>query len=78
MHGLYTNSGRKSTVSLFIAYSWTDGPLTAMYIVAATGSDVIHADALGTHLIIVNSAKAAKEMFEKRFSLYSNRFVDDC
>ena len=49
-----------------------------MYIVAATGSDVIHVDALGTHLIIVNSAKAAKEMFEKRFSLYSNRFVDDC
>ena len=51
--------------------------LTATHNVAATGSDVIHVDTLGKHLIIVNSAKAAKELFEKRFSLYSDRFVDD-
>lgn len=36
-------------------------------------SDVIHVDALGTHLIVVNSAKAANEIFEKRSSIYSDR-----
>ena len=36
-------------------------------------SDVIHAEALGTHLIILNSAKAVKELFERRSSLYSDR-----
>ncbi|ETW79020.1 cytochrome P450 monooxygenase 71 [Heterobasidion irregulare TC 32-1] len=35
-------------------------------------SDVIHVDTLGTHLIILNSAKAARELFEKRSSLYSD------
>lgn len=37
------------------------------------GSDVIHTDVLGTHLIILNSAKAANELFVKRSSLYSDR-----
>ncbi|THH17674.1 hypothetical protein EW146_g3176 [Bondarzewia mesenterica] len=37
------------------------------------GSDIVHVDVLGTDLIIVNSAKAANELFEKRSSLYSDR-----
>ena len=54
-----------------------DGRLMVMYNIAAAGSDVVHVDALGTHLIIVNSAKAARELFERRSSLYSDRFADD-
>ncbi|KAJ6585037.1 cytochrome P450 [Mycena capillaripes] len=35
--------------------------------------DVVHASALGQHIIIVNSAKAALELFEKRSHIYSGR-----
>ncbi|KAJ6585036.1 cytochrome P450 [Mycena capillaripes] len=35
--------------------------------------DVVHASALGQHIIIVNSAKAAFELFEKRSDIYSDR-----
>ncbi|KAF5308977.1 hypothetical protein D9758_018491 [Tetrapyrgos nigripes] len=38
-----------------------------------TGSDIIHLDLLGTPLIVVNSLKAATELFEKRSSNYSDR-----
>ncbi|ETW78619.1 cytochrome P450 monooxygenase 85 [Heterobasidion irregulare TC 32-1] len=37
------------------------------------GSDIIHVEAFGTHLIVLNSAKVAKELFERRSSLYSDR-----
>lgn len=37
------------------------------------GSDVIHLNALGTHLVILNSAKATDELFDRRSSLYSDR-----
>ncbi|ETW78616.1 cytochrome P450 monooxygenase 3 [Heterobasidion irregulare TC 32-1] len=37
------------------------------------GSDIVHAEVLGTHIIILNSEKAAKELFERRSSLYSDR-----
>ncbi|KAH9067504.1 cytochrome P450 [Lactarius vividus] len=37
------------------------------------GSDVVHVDVLGTHMVIVNSAKAANELFDKRSSIYSDR-----
>ncbi|KAI0259890.1 cytochrome P450 [Gloeopeniophorella convolvens] len=37
------------------------------------GSDVVHADVMGTHTIILNSMKAAKELLERRSSLYSDR-----
>lgn len=39
------------------------------------GSDVIHVDVLGTHMVIVNSARAAKELFDKRSSIYSDRYL---
>src|SRR5712672_1875254 len=32
-------------------------------------SDIVHAKFLGTHVIILNSAKAAHELFEKRSSI---------
>ncbi|KAI9441768.1 cytochrome P450 [Lactarius indigo] len=37
------------------------------------GSDVVHVDVLGTHMVIINSAKAANELFDKRSSIYSDR-----
>ncbi|KAF7346398.1 O-methylsterigmatocystin oxidoreductase [Mycena sanguinolenta] len=37
------------------------------------GSDVVHASALGQHIVIVNSVKAAIELFEKRSDKYSDR-----
>ncbi|KAA1466861.1 CyP450 monooxygenase [Dentipellis sp. KUC8613] len=36
-------------------------------------SDILHVDVFGTHIVIVNSAKIANELFEKRSSLYSDR-----
>lgn len=42
-------------------------------ILIVSGSDVVHVDVLGTHMIIVNSTKAAKELFDKRSSIYSDR-----
>ncbi len=37
------------------------------------GSDVIYLNLAGTPVIVVNSAHAAHELFEKRSSLYSDR-----
>ncbi|KAJ6508743.1 cytochrome P450 [Mycena sanguinolenta] len=39
------------------------------------GSDVVHASALGQHVVVVNSVKAANELFEKRSYIYSDRPV---
>ncbi|KAF8512832.1 cytochrome P450 [Hysterangium stoloniferum] len=41
---------------------------------AQTYGDVIHLEALGTHTIYVNSSAVAWDLFEKRSSLYSDRF----
>ncbi|THH16045.1 hypothetical protein EW146_g4546 [Bondarzewia mesenterica] len=37
------------------------------------GSDIIHLEVLGTHLIILNSQTAANDLLNKRSSLYSDR-----
>jgi hypothetical protein len=37
-------------------------------------SDIVHANSLGTHVIVLNSAKALRELFEKRSSIYSDRY----
>ncbi|EIM84338.1 cytochrome P450 [Stereum hirsutum FP-91666 SS1] len=37
------------------------------------GDDLVHLDVLGSHIIVVNSAKAATELFEKRGAIYSDR-----
>ncbi|KAJ7250827.1 cytochrome P450 [Mycena haematopus] len=39
------------------------------------GSDIVHASALGQHTVVVNSVKAAVELFEKRSHLHSDRPV---
>jgi len=36
--------------------------------------DIVHANSLGTHVIVLNSAKAVRELFEKRSSIYSDRY----
>jgi hypothetical protein len=38
-----------------------------------SGSDIIHADIMGSHIIILNSMKVANELLEKRSSIYSDR-----
>ena len=40
-----------------------------------SGSEVVHFEAFGAHTIIVNTARAANELFEKRSALYSDRPV---
>ncbi|KAH9976328.1 hypothetical protein BGW80DRAFT_1292866 [Lactifluus volemus] len=37
------------------------------------GSEVVHVDVVGTHVIIVNSIEAGNELFIKRSSIYSDR-----
>jgi hypothetical protein len=37
-------------------------------------SDIVHVNSLGTHVIVLNSAKAVHELFEKRSSIYSDRY----
>ncbi|KAF7346364.1 O-methylsterigmatocystin oxidoreductase [Mycena sanguinolenta] len=39
------------------------------------GSDVVHASALGQHIVVVNSIKAVVELFEKRSHIHSDRPV---
>jgi len=39
----------------------------------ALGSDVIHMNLAGTHLLVVNSHEAATELFEKRSAIWSDR-----
>ncbi|KAI9445989.1 cytochrome P450 [Lactarius indigo] len=38
-----------------------------------SGSDVIHVDVMGSHIVILNSMKAANELLERRSSNYSDR-----
>jgi hypothetical protein len=47
---------------------------TVHYIFGAIDSDIVHAYSLGTHVIVLNSAKAVHELFEKRSSIYSDRY----
>jgi len=37
------------------------------------GSDILHVDAAGKSIVIVNSWKAANDLFEKKSGLYSSR-----
>ncbi|KAI0286409.1 cytochrome P450 [Russula brevipes] len=37
-------------------------------------SEIVHANSLGLHVIVLNSAKAVHELFEKRSSIYSDRY----
>ena len=35
--------------------------------------DIVHLEVFGQHVIVLNSAKAAKDLFERRSSIYSSR-----
>ncbi|KAF8268440.1 CyP450 monooxygenase [Lactarius quietus] len=37
------------------------------------GSEVVHVDILGSHIVILNSMKSANELLEKKSSIYSDR-----
>jgi hypothetical protein len=39
------------------------------------GSDIVHAELFGTHLVALNSEKVARDLLEKRSSIYSDRSV---
>jgi hypothetical protein len=39
------------------------------------GSDVVHISIFGTHIVILNSAKAASDLLDGRSALYSDRYV---
>ena len=39
------------------------------------GSDVIHLRLFGTDIIVLNSAKATKDLLEKRSAIYSDRYA---
>jgi hypothetical protein len=45
-------------------------------LVACLDSDILHVDAAGSSIIIVNSWKAANDLFEKKSSVYSSRYVN--
>ena len=45
------------------------------YLFGTIDSDIVHANYLGTHVIVLNSANAVHELFEKRSSIYSDRYV---
>jgi hypothetical protein len=46
-----------------------------IYLIFLIDSDIVHASTLGTHIIVLNSAKAVRELLEKRSSIYSDRYV---
>ncbi|GJE96510.1 cytochrome P450 [Phanerochaete sordida] len=37
------------------------------------GSDVVHAEALGSHIVVLNSLKSAKDLLEERPNIYSDK-----
>lgn len=42
---------------------------------AHSGSDVVGLSALGNNIVVINTMKAATDLFEKRSSMYSDRCV---
>ena len=49
----------------------SDPPLLTFY----ADSDIIHVNALGTSMIILNSYKVATDLLDQRSSTYSSRYV---
>ena len=57
--------------------SWLiDSPLDSIIqISTCADSDIIHVNALGTSMVILNSYKVATDLLEERSSNYSSRYV---
>lgn len=68
---VYEQWGKKYGAYLqpYTGHLWFRG-LTLMI---ELGSDLVHIDVLSSNIFVVNSAKAANELFEKRSSKYSDR-----
>jgi hypothetical protein len=52
-----------------------DPPHSIYYLILCADSDIIHVNALGTSMIILNSYKVATDLLEERSSTYSSRWV---
>jgi hypothetical protein len=39
-----------------------------------SGSEIVHVDVMGSHIVILNSTKAAHELLDKRPTIYSDRY----
>lgn len=52
---------------------WTYPSLKFADIVKIGGSDVIYLSMAGTHIVVLNSRRAASELLEKRGTIYSSR-----
>ena len=50
----------------------SDPPLI-IHLMLCADSDIIHVNALGTSIIILNSYKAATDLLDQRSTTYSNR-----
>lgn len=48
---------------------YSTGPIT----MSSPGSDIIHLNVLGTHLVILNTVDAARALLEKKSAIYSDR-----
>ena len=49
--------------------------LTECFFCRIVDSDIIYLNLAGTPVIVVNSAQAAHDLFEKRSALYSDRYA---
>ena len=48
-------------------------PLLIIHLIFRADSDIIHVNALGTSMIILNSYKVATDLLDQRSSTYSSR-----
>ena len=48
-------------------------PPISIHLILCADSDIIHVNALGTSIVILNSYKAATDLFDQRSSIYSSR-----
>lgn len=47
-------------------------------LIIALDSDIIHLNLMGTSLIVVNTREAARELFDRRSAIYSDKCVEFC
>ena len=48
-------------------------PLLRIHLMLCADSDIIHVNALGTSMIILNSYEVATDLLDRRSSIYSSR-----
>lgn len=51
----------------------TSASSTRHLIICRAGSDVVYFNALGSHLVVLNKFEAARELLDKKGSIYSSR-----